>query len=465
MTRDLVRRIAAVLASTIVLAASTTAGAQAPDPRWNDWLGCWNLVADGNVARLPPAEDAAGGAAAPARPNGNRDARVCVGPSPRGAELRTFVDEQQVLSQTIIADGADHPVADGGCTGTQRAQWSSDGLRLFTRAQVTCEGQPARTVTGLALIAPDGQWVDVQAVTIGGTDSVRVRRFRPSTERARAGVPAAAVRLQVEHVKEASAHVSPRAIEAALLETSARFPLSARVLVDLDRAGVDDRVTDLMVALSYPEKFAVRPSAPDDRLAPFPTLPGSPDYLDASLDHPYFFGPPFAPYYSNYFYSPYFYSPFGYSYLQYYPYAFYPSVVYVPVGGGGGGGDIDLDNRPPENGRAINGLGYTRVDRRDGSVPGGGGPTPRSGAASGGRVSRQGYTAGADAGASSSSSGSSSSSSSGSSSSGSSSGSSSRVEQRRVVGRRRRRPHRGPPVDRTPRPRPPGPAGRTRGGA
>ena len=230
MTGAFVTRISAGLAAAFVLAACTTAGAQTPDPRWNDWLGCWNLVADGNVARLPPAEDAAGGVTGPVRPDGNRDARVCVAPSQRGAELRTFVGEQQVLSQTIIADGADHPVADGSCTGTQRAQWSADGLRLFTRAQVACEGQASRTVTGLALITPDGHWVDVQAVTIGGTDSVRVRRYRPGAERARAGVPAAAVRLRVEHVKEASAHVSPRAIEAALMETSARFPLSSRVV-------------------------------------------------------------------------------------------------------------------------------------------------------------------------------------------------------------------------------------------
>jgi hypothetical protein len=145
-----------------------------------------------------------------------------------------------VLSQTIIADGIDHPVSDGGCTGTQRARWSEDGRRLFTRAQVACENQPSRTVTGLALMAPNGEWVDVQAVTISGTDSVRVRRYRPPVERAQKGVPAAAVRLQIEHVKEATKYVSSRAIEAALMETSSRFPLSSKALVDLDKAGVDD---------------------------------------------------------------------------------------------------------------------------------------------------------------------------------------------------------------------------------
>jgi hypothetical protein len=160
--------------------AATTASAQTADRRWNDWVGCWTLAADANVAQLPPAEEAAGAIAGPVRPGGSRDAQVCVSPSQGGAELRTMVGGQQVLSQTIVADGADHPVSEGGCSGTQRAQWSSDGLRLFTRAQVTCDGQPQRTVTGLALIAPDGEWVDVQAVTISGTDTVRVRRFRPS---------------------------------------------------------------------------------------------------------------------------------------------------------------------------------------------------------------------------------------------------------------------------------------------
>ena len=142
-----------------------------------------------------------------------------------------MVGEQQVLSQTIIADGADHQVNDGGCTGTQRARWSADGRRLFTRAQVTCDGQPARTVTGLALIAPDGEWVDVQAVTIGGTDSVRVRRYRgrrPSG--GRRACPQRPCGCRSRTSRKPRKYVSPRAIEAALMETSSRFPLSSRVL-------------------------------------------------------------------------------------------------------------------------------------------------------------------------------------------------------------------------------------------
>jgi len=415
MTRTFSTRL--VLGLLFAAGAAAAAGAQTPDRRWNDWIGCWTLVADANVARLPPAEDAAGGLTDPIRRGSGREAQVCVSPSQGGAELRTVVADQQVLTQTIIADGADHGVNEGGCIGTQRAQWSADGLRLFTKAQVACDAQPPRTVTGLALIAPDGQWVDVQAVTIDGRDSVRVRRFRPPAGRARAEAPAAAVRLQIDHIKEASKLVSPRAVEAALIETSARFPLSSRALVDLDKAGVDDGVIDLMVALSYPRSFAIRPSGPDDRLTAFPPLYGGAAFIDASYDYPFLYGP----YYSNYYYSPYFFAPFGYSYLRFYTQIYAPFAVIVPGDGGGGGGRPD-HNLPPENGRVVNGLGYTRVDRRDavgvGDGGGGGGASARSGG-SRGTVSSRGYTAGDSGSSSTSSSG------GGSSSSGGSSGSSS----------------------------------------
>jgi hypothetical protein len=419
--------LALAFALTVLAAAASPSLAQTPDVRWNDWMGCWQLVADGNVARLPPAEDAAGGVTGPIRPGGNRSARVCVSPSQGGAQLRTFVGGDPVLTQTIVADGVDHPVSDAGCTGTQRAQWSEDGRRLFTHAQVACEKQSARTVTGLALIAPDGDWVDVQAVTIGDTDSVRVRRYRPPQDRLAKGVPAAAVRLQIDNIKEATKYVSPRAIEAALMETSARFPLSSRALVDLDKAGVDDRVIDLMVALSYPKSFAIRPSGPDDRLTPFPPL--YPDFVDASDD----FNPFYGPFYSNYYYSPYFFSPFAYSYWRYYPGLYAPVAVIVPGGGESGGGG-NGSGRPPERGRAINGKGYTLVDRRgDVATPNGGadagGTTSTRSGGSRGTVSPRGYSGGESSSSSSSSSsgGSSSGGSSGGSSSGSSGGDSGRT--------------------------------------
>jgi len=406
------------LAFVVTLAAASASAQTATDPRWTEWVGCWQLVADGSTARLPLAEEAAAGAG-PIRPGASRDARVCVAPSQGGAELRTMVGEQQVLTQTIIADGVDHAISDGDCTGTQRAQWSADGLRLFSRAQLTCGAQPPRTVTGLALMSPDAQWVDVQAVTVDGRDSVRVRRFR-AADRAQAAPPAAAVRLRIEHIKEASGLVAPRALEAALIETGAQFPLSSKVLLDLNKAGVADSVTDLMVALSYPQAFSVRSAGPDDRLAPPPPFYSYSDFIDASYESPFFY----SPYYSSYFYSPYFFSPFGYSYLRLYPQFGAPGMVIIPGDSGGG----LPGNGLPENGKVVNGLGYTRVYPRDRATgaEGGGDATPRSGGSSRGSVTPRGYTAGDASGGSTSSSsgGSGGGSSSGGSSGGSSAGSS-----------------------------------------
>jgi hypothetical protein len=402
-----------------MLAAGAAHAQTASDPRWTEWMGCWELVADGSTTRLPPAEEAAAGAG-PIRPGASRDARVCVAPSQGGAELRTMVGEQQVLTQTIVADGKDHAISDAGCTGTQRAQWSADGLRLFSRAQVTCDGQAPRTVTGLALMGRDDQWIDVQAVTVEGRDSVRVRRFRPAADRVKTAPPAAAIGLRIEHIKEASALLAPRALEAALIETGARFPLSSKTLLDLNTAGVADSVTDLMVALSYPQAFAVRSTGPDDRLAPPPPL--YPDFFDASFESPFYYSPFYSPYYSNYYYSPYFFSPFGYSYLRLYPQFAAPGVVIIP--GDGGGGGLPGNGRP-ENGKAVDGLGYTRVYPRDRGATGADGSgeaTSRSGGSSRGSVSPRGYTAGESSGGSSSSSGGAS--SSGGSGGGSSAGSS-----------------------------------------
>jgi uncharacterized membrane protein YgcG len=407
----------AVLTLGCLLAGARAAAAQsAPDPHWSDWVGCWDLLTDGTTTRQTSPEDAAQNSGA-TRPAGRRDARVCVEPRDGGAELQTLVGGQQVLTQVIVADGKDRTLSEPECNGTQRAQWSADGLRLFSRAQITCGTQPPRTVSGLSLLTQDGQWIDVQAVTIDGRDSVRVRRFR--SVKPQVPPPAAAVRLTTDHVKEASGFVASRALEAALVETGARFPMSSKVLLDLDKAHVPESVIDLMVALSYPQSFAVQRSEPDDRLTGFPLslAPGG-DFVDASLDSPFFYG--------SYYYSPYFFSPFGYSYLRYYPgFVALPIAVTVPGEGGGVPGKADL----PEVGRAVNGRGYTKVYPRDhdGSVAGGSpSPTPRSGTASRGTVSPRGYTAG-DSGSSSSSgssSGSSGGSSAGSSGGGSSSGSS-----------------------------------------
>jgi hypothetical protein len=143
-------------------------------------------------------------------------------------------------------------------------------------------------------------------------------------------------------------------MEAALVETNAGFDLSSQALLDLDRAGVADSVIDAMVALSYPRAFVV------DR----PAAQASSTYSGIDIDNAWFGSWPF-PYYRDYWtqqlYSPYFYAPFGYaywgSYTGYYPYGSFTGAGFLPVPietGDGSGGD----------GRAVKGVGYTRIRTR-----------------------------------------------------------------------------------------------------
>src|SRR6185436_14244304 len=116
---------------------------------------------------------------------------------------------------------------------------------------------------GISSMSANGDWIDVQVVTVGGRESVRVRNYRRSGDRPpesaglspelqrRAEQTRGATPLTTDDVVEATSRVSSKAVEAALLETKATFKLDSRALIALDDAGVPDTVIDLMVVLSY----------------------------------------------------------------------------------------------------------------------------------------------------------------------------------------------------------------------
>jgi hypothetical protein len=370
------------------------AQAQTNDSRWEPWLGCWVLVVDNLTAGNP--NDAS--PRRPTRPNIEREdsPRVCVTPASGGARLETSVAGRPPIEQTIIADATQHAVADDECSGTQRAEWSKNGLRLFSSAEISCKGDEGlRRVSGMSLIARNGDWLDIQAVTIGGRETVRVKRYFRDPDAPRRERPSvAASALTLEEVTEASTKVASPAVEAALVETNAGFNLTAKKLIELDASGLPDRVMDLIVALSYPDKFNIRRVAQE-----------GPDGETTFVRDPFLsawgYG---SPYYYDGYYSSYFYEPFGYR--------GYAAVRYVPIyvtpGGGGSGGGSVIGT-----GRVVNGQGYTRIEPRA--------PVSDSGSGFGRAVAAargSGGGSGGGAGAGSASSGS----SGGSSSSGSSGG-------------------------------------------
>ena len=365
------------------------------DTRWLPWMGCWQLWEE-------QVERAAG-----------RDAEfpdrtfVCMMPSAdgAGAALTAQADGRVLVERTLIADAVRRDVRDGECTGWEERDWSRDGRRLFTRAELGCGTAATRTVNGVSLFSTRSTWVDIQLVAVGERQHLEIRRYNPVSGVERQALrgtspalpaPAGDIRqarsesaesLALPSVREAADKAAPRVVEAMLAETRPRLDLDSATLIELDDAGIDSGVLDLLVALAYPDQFVVERRSSSGGGGWASGGFGSPMYYD-----PIWYGDLY----------PYYITPLGYGSWSsgYNPY-FY--------GGGAASPFITLqnndDNRP--SGRAVADRGYTRVRPRldaEGAsgtrtaVPRGSGgastssPRSGSGAGSGGRVTSGGYT-------------------------------------------------------------------------
>ena len=398
----------AMVALALGIGQAHAAQAAAPDPRWVPWLGCWQLVRDtADEEALKAARPSRNGGQQPA-PGGSArsadDLTVCVTPREAGGiTMTTRAGGAILFEDTIIADGARHVMTQPACGGWQRAAWSIAGDRVFARAEVACGEQPVRRVSGLTMMAAGGTWLDIQVADIEGDERVRVRRYRRARDQAPAGL-APALLARAEHatvlsggrpftvpdVLEAHDQVGAQAVEAALGEIGAGFDLDRDTLIMLADAEVDERLIDVMVALSYPDEFTIdrgagrqRTSSPGLRIVSYG--------YDPFYYWPYRFGP-YYPYYPRPYgigpYYPYYYSPFGYAGWGYYdgypPYSGYSRRPFYrggrAIGRADGGG----------SGHVVNGRGYTR-GRPNGSAAGrvtsSGSSGRRSSGSSGGRAS------------------------------------------------------------------------------
>ncbi|HEX6309416.1 MAG TPA: hypothetical protein VFZ69_14565 [Longimicrobiales bacterium] len=343
-TRTMIPIAALLLAAPVSLSAAPRAG------DWTPWYGCW---------RAETVAEEAG-------------PLVCVlpGDAPMAVRIAT-IEDGNITEETVLrADGVARPIEEGGCSGTERAFFSSDGRRVFTRAELACTGL-GRTSTGvLALVSP-GEWVDVQALTVNGQHAARTIRYHAASpseipEWAAAALPQdqrlaqeaaridASTPLDEAAVIEASQNVAAPAVEALLAASATGFRLDARKLVQLQQQGVPASTIDVMIALSHPERFAVAPRDPsmqveeiDDGLrrerAARAERCFDPFWARYSMDC-YGYGYYGYGYSSRrYGYSPYGYDPFGWSYSN------RPIIVIVDPNG---------DER--SGGAVVKGRGYTR---------------------------------------------------------------------------------------------------------
>ena len=335
----------------VLAQAPAPAGGTGPD-RWAAWRGCWQLSEESveDVARLL-LEGTSGPASTP-----TTGGRVCVAPAADGgATMTTLVNDKPVLTETIVPDGKPRPLSDPGCRGTQRAEWSQLGPRIYARTEVSCGDQPLRIVSGFSAVVSGPLWLDIQMIESGGRKSMRVRRYRPVSDRRTAGASSAqdvsamplGGKLSFPEIKEAATKVAPETLQAIVLELGGGgYDLNARRLIELDDAGVPDSVIDLMVAMSFPKKFVVEHASPSSGPGGFGDYAG-------------LWGP-FAmwPYYAHPMYYRSYYSPFGYYNWGYYdPYYYYPPGVVIINPGPGGGGLPEASG----SGRVVDGHGYTRI--------------------------------------------------------------------------------------------------------
>jgi len=230
------KRASGPTAAALLAAPAAASAAPAPDSsgEWTAWYGCWRAVGDE-------------GAAGPL---------VCVlpGDEPSSVRIATVADGEITEETVVRADGVSRPIAEGGCEGSERAWFSNDGRRVFTRAELACSGM-GRVSTGVLGMIAENEWIDAQALTVNGQHAARTMRYRAvdaselpawisaelpqdrrlaqETARLHASAP-----LDMAAVVEASKNISPPAVEALLAARQHGFGLNASKLVQLEEQGV-----------------------------------------------------------------------------------------------------------------------------------------------------------------------------------------------------------------------------------
>ena len=301
------------LLAAAALMVAVPAEAQVDDTRWLPWFGCWEPV--GEVR-----EDAA----APL---------LCVGPAEGGVELRSVLEGEVVASEMIRSDGTERPVAREGCEGWERSEFSEDGHRVFFETEQMCEGDFAGTTSSMIAMVSPFEWVDVQVAGASRGYNVTVLRYRAATEAETAAAGygdlvserlatirtarvSAASPLTIDQVIEASGKVHRVGVEAWVVEHGEIFDINANQLVKMADGGVPESVIDMVVAMSYPEKFAIERGVRGDPSAAPVRTANAQDYGRYGPRHIYagygwnslYFSP------FSYGYSPYGYNSYGYGY-------------------------------------------------------------------------------------------------------------------------------------------------------
>ena len=261
MAREGLARPLLITANLLLITLVTAHGGDAEERkgRWSPWGGCWEPVV-GNAPQT----------------------LLCVRPAGTGVFVSEVTEGEVRSSHNLQADGQSYDIVAQGCEGARSAEFSTDGKRLFTRTRQECDGDLPLSSTGLmAMVSPD-EWIDVQALEDDLQSFSWMQRYvRARAEQAqeagfgdlhvdaafgaRRARSAAAATVDVDDVIEAIRVVDAEAVRSWIAELNDPFQLDGRHLTRLADSGVPPSVIDVMVAVSYPDRFVVRRDGGVDR--------------------------------------------------------------------------------------------------------------------------------------------------------------------------------------------------------
>ena len=173
-----------------------------------------------------------------------------------------------LLEEKIVVDGSRQPLKDSKCSGWYKYSWSDTGKRLLFESESGCPGEVPRFISGISIITENWDWLDIQLLRSGEDRAVSVRKYEAvasdlntgeNTGSTAFGAPRyqAATYLSIDEIIELSHKVAPEVVETALVELHQPFKINSKTLTRLADARVPSQIVDLMVALSFPDKFTV----------------------------------------------------------------------------------------------------------------------------------------------------------------------------------------------------------------
>ncbi|WP_337170382.1 hypothetical protein [Gemmatimonas aurantiaca] len=256
---------AALFAALGVAPAFTTGGVaraqstSAIDARFQPWIGCWRTL---DLTDMPKPTSA--------------PTQACVVPSTQvaGSVDVLLYSRDSLLSRNVlpqVGSVTDKTIDD--CQGRETAAWTADNARLIMRAELTCARGVKRVETGMMTITPEGEWLQLQHLQVGSNEATTTVRFRydasgpapagisfgtsrsTSSLRLTAGAP-----VTVDQVLDVATHAPSGLTEAWIVELGMAFDLDGKTLVKLADRGMPPSVIDMMVAVSNPRAFSVRPN-------------------------------------------------------------------------------------------------------------------------------------------------------------------------------------------------------------